>query len=189
MCLNIRQRGIDTAFLLRNNLTRVGCEMWIKVYSPNVQGVEIVKRAEKRKKRARLTYMRYDFLSTKAQDDGFAYDLFTIKTTQARFRIRGRCCSEIPSREGYSERCGRFQEEEKINDNHAIEVGGFTEEARPLEAFFTCIDCVYYFHCQILWRKGGGKITNSCFGSCSLNRLSGSAQRNRLLTRSCQNPA
>ncbi|WEW56074.1 hypothetical protein PRK78_001509 [Emydomyces testavorans] len=58
MCLNIRQRGIDTAFLLRNQLTRVGCEMWVKVYSPNVQSVEIVKRTEKRKRRARLTYMR-----------------------------------------------------------------------------------------------------------------------------------
>ncbi|EEP78996.1 predicted protein [Uncinocarpus reesii 1704] len=58
VCLNIRQRGVDTAFLLRNQLTRVACEMWIKVYSPNVQAVEIVKRAEKRKRRARLTYMR-----------------------------------------------------------------------------------------------------------------------------------
>ncbi|EAS31124.3 mitochondrial 54S ribosomal protein IMG1 [Coccidioides immitis RS] len=58
VCLNIRQRGIDTAFLLRNQLTRVGCEMWIKVYNPQVQAVEIVQRSEKRKRRARLTYMR-----------------------------------------------------------------------------------------------------------------------------------
>jgi len=58
VCLNIRSRGVDTAFLLRNKLTKIGCEMWIKVYSPNVDGVEVVQRAEKRKRRARLTYMR-----------------------------------------------------------------------------------------------------------------------------------
>jgi Ribosomal protein L19 len=59
VCLNIRSRGIDTSFLLRNNLTRVGVEMWIKVFSPNVESVEIVQRTEKRKRRARLYYMRY----------------------------------------------------------------------------------------------------------------------------------
>ncbi|KAJ9206348.1 hypothetical protein DTO271D3_7690 [Paecilomyces variotii] len=58
VCLNIRSRGIDTSFLLRNNLTRVGVEMWIKVFSPNVESVEIVQRTEKRKRRARLYYMR-----------------------------------------------------------------------------------------------------------------------------------
>lgn len=59
VCLNIRSRGLDTSFLLRNKLTRIGCEMWIKVFSPLVQAVEIVQRTEKRKRRARLTYMRY----------------------------------------------------------------------------------------------------------------------------------
>ncbi|KAK2842945.1 hypothetical protein FQN49_005963 [Arthroderma sp. PD_2] len=58
VCLNIRQRGVDTAFLLRNKLTRISCEMWVKAYSPNVAGVEIVQRTEKRKRRANLTYMR-----------------------------------------------------------------------------------------------------------------------------------
>ncbi|OAX84427.1 ribosomal protein L19 [Emergomyces africanus] len=58
VCLNIRSRGLDTSFLLRNKLTRIGCEMWIKVFSPTVQAVEIVQRTEKRKRRARLTYMR-----------------------------------------------------------------------------------------------------------------------------------
>ncbi|KAK2756443.1 hypothetical protein FQN54_005336 [Arachnomyces sp. PD_36] len=58
VCLNIRSRGIDTAFLLRNQLTKVGCEMWIKVHSPNVKGVEVVQRTTKRKRRARLYYMR-----------------------------------------------------------------------------------------------------------------------------------
>lgn len=58
VCLSIRLRGVDTSFLLRNQLTRVGVEMSIKVFSPNVESVEIVQRAEKRKRRARLYYMR-----------------------------------------------------------------------------------------------------------------------------------
>lgn len=58
VCLNIRRQGIDTAILLRNNVTRVGVEMWVKVYSPNVQGVEVVQRKEKKARRARLYYMR-----------------------------------------------------------------------------------------------------------------------------------
>ncbi|KAL2220205.1 putative mitochondrial ribosomal protein [Thermoascus aurantiacus ATCC 26904] len=58
VCLSIRLRGVDTAFLLRNELTRVPVEMWIKVFSPNVESVEIVQRTEKRKRRARLHYMR-----------------------------------------------------------------------------------------------------------------------------------
>jgi ribosomal protein L19 len=59
-CLSIRQRHhpVDTAILLRNQLTRIGVEMWIKVYSPNVEGIEIVQRKEKRARRARLYYMR-----------------------------------------------------------------------------------------------------------------------------------
>jgi hypothetical protein len=32
--------------------------MWIKIYSPNVEGIEIVQRKEKRARRARLYYMR-----------------------------------------------------------------------------------------------------------------------------------
>ena len=59
VCLSIRLRGVDTAFLWRNELTRVGVEMWVKVFSPDVQSVEIVQRSEKRKRRARLYYMRY----------------------------------------------------------------------------------------------------------------------------------
>jgi large subunit ribosomal protein L19 len=36
----------------------VGVEMWYKIYSPNVEGIEVVQRREKRARRARLTYMR-----------------------------------------------------------------------------------------------------------------------------------
>ncbi|KAK3073347.1 hypothetical protein LTR53_005143 [Teratosphaeriaceae sp. CCFEE 6253] len=58
--LSIRRRHspIDTAVLLRNQLTRVGVEMWFKVYSPNIEGVEVVQRKEKRARRARLYYLR-----------------------------------------------------------------------------------------------------------------------------------
>ncbi|KAF2179775.1 hypothetical protein K469DRAFT_715872 [Zopfia rhizophila CBS 207.26] len=58
VCINIRRRGVDTAILLRGQLTRVGVEMWYKVYSPLVEGIEVVERARKRARRARLTYMR-----------------------------------------------------------------------------------------------------------------------------------
>lgn len=58
VCINIRRRGVDTAILLRSALTRVGVEMWYKIYSPNVEGIEVVRRKEKRARRARLTYMR-----------------------------------------------------------------------------------------------------------------------------------
>lgn len=59
VCLNIRRQGIDSAILLRNQLTRVGVEMWYKIYSPNVEGIEVVQRRVKRARRARLYYMRY----------------------------------------------------------------------------------------------------------------------------------
>ncbi|EPE33829.1 Translation proteins SH3-like protein [Glarea lozoyensis ATCC 20868] len=58
VCINIRRRGVDSGILLRNELTRVGVEMWFKIYSPNVEGIEVVQRKEKRARRARLTYMR-----------------------------------------------------------------------------------------------------------------------------------
>lgn len=60
VCLNIRRQGVDTAILLRGQLTRVGVEMWYKIYSPNVEGIEVVQRREKRARRARLYYMRYN---------------------------------------------------------------------------------------------------------------------------------
>ncbi|KAK8208246.1 translation protein SH3-like domain-containing protein [Phyllosticta capitalensis] len=57
-CLNIRRQGLDTAVLLRNHVTRVGVEMWFKIYSPNVTAIEVVQRAKKRARRARLYYLR-----------------------------------------------------------------------------------------------------------------------------------
>lgn len=70
VCINIRRRGADTGILLRGQLTRVGVEMWFKIYSPNVESVEVVQRyvqwkksgksqrPRKRARRARLYYMR-----------------------------------------------------------------------------------------------------------------------------------
>ncbi|KAK3332469.1 translation protein SH3-like domain-containing protein [Cercophora scortea] len=58
VCLAIRRNGIDTAILLRNHLSKVGVEMWYKIYNRNVAGIEIVKRRAKRARRAKLTYMR-----------------------------------------------------------------------------------------------------------------------------------
>jgi large subunit ribosomal protein L19 len=58
VCMNIRRRGVDTGILLRNQLTRVGVEMWYKIYSPNVSGIEVVQRRAKRARRAKLYYMR-----------------------------------------------------------------------------------------------------------------------------------
>ncbi|KAJ5145832.1 Ribosomal protein L19, partial [Penicillium bovifimosum] len=56
--LSIKLRGVETSFLLRNELTRVAVEMSVKVFSPNVNSVEIVQRAEKKRRRARLYFMR-----------------------------------------------------------------------------------------------------------------------------------
>ncbi|KAK0646405.1 translation protein SH3-like domain-containing protein [Cercophora newfieldiana] len=58
VCMSIRRAGIDSAVLLRTHLNKVGVEMWYKVYNKNVAGIEIVKRARKRARRARLTYLR-----------------------------------------------------------------------------------------------------------------------------------
>ncbi|KAK6352542.1 hypothetical protein TWF730_009366 [Orbilia blumenaviensis] len=56
--INIRRRGLDTAILLRNHLTRVGVEMWYKLYSPKIEGIDLVERKERRARRAKLYYMR-----------------------------------------------------------------------------------------------------------------------------------
>ena len=63
VCLSIRRRGVDTGILLRNRIFMTGVEMWVKVYSPNVKSIELVKKAEKRARRARLYYMRYVYFS------------------------------------------------------------------------------------------------------------------------------
>lgn len=56
--VGLRRRGIESSILLRGQLTKVGTEMSFKIYSRNVTAIEVVKRAEKRARRAKLTYMR-----------------------------------------------------------------------------------------------------------------------------------
>lgn len=56
--LALRRRGPDTAILLRNTLAKTPVEVWFKIYSPAVRGIEIVWRRPKRARRAKLTYMR-----------------------------------------------------------------------------------------------------------------------------------
>lgn len=56
--LSIKKRGVDSSVLLRNQLTRVGTEMQVKIFSPLVQSMEIAQKTPKRKRRARLYYMR-----------------------------------------------------------------------------------------------------------------------------------
>ncbi|CUS12598.1 unnamed protein product, partial [Tuber aestivum] len=56
--LNIRRRGIDTSILLRDHLTKLGVEMWLKVYSPIIDSINLVQRKEKMARRAKLYYMR-----------------------------------------------------------------------------------------------------------------------------------
>ncbi|KAK1240715.1 hypothetical protein MKX07_006148 [Trichoderma sp. CBMAI-0711] len=56
--IQLRRRGVDTAILLRGQMMKVGVEMWFKIYSPTVTGIDIIWRRPKRARRARLTYMR-----------------------------------------------------------------------------------------------------------------------------------
>lgn len=72
---------MDTGILLRNHFTRVGVEMWVKIYSPNVAGIEVVQRKERRARRARLYYMRYVFFLTCCWGKGTAV-------------VDGECCAD-----------------------------------------------------------------------------------------------
>ncbi|RVX68402.1 hypothetical protein B0A52_07402 [Exophiala mesophila] len=56
--LAIKGSGPHTSVLLRNQLTKIGTEMLIKVHSPLVQSMEVAWRVPKRKRKARLYYMR-----------------------------------------------------------------------------------------------------------------------------------
>lgn len=66
----------------------MGVEMWVKVFSPDVQSVEIVQRSEKRKRRARLYYMRYVLVFI---DDELRLLVLIalLQTTQTRYEKRG----------------------------------------------------------------------------------------------------
>lgn len=56
--VSVKWRGPHTSVLLRNQVTRIGTEMLVKVFSPLVQSMEVVQKAVKRPRRARLYYLR-----------------------------------------------------------------------------------------------------------------------------------
>jgi large subunit ribosomal protein L19 len=54
----VKGQGPHKSVLLRNQLTRIGTEMLIKIHSPLVQSMEVAQRDTKRRRRARLYYLR-----------------------------------------------------------------------------------------------------------------------------------
>lgn len=56
--LSIKGPGPHKSVLLRNQLTGIGMEISVKVHSPTVQSMEVAQRTPKRKRRARLYYLR-----------------------------------------------------------------------------------------------------------------------------------
>jgi large subunit ribosomal protein L19 len=94
VCINIRRRGVDTGILLRNQLTRVGVEMWYKIYSPTVEGIEVVQRAAKRARRARLTYMR------KPKHDMGSVQNIVLQYQRSRGALRGAAAGQDEKNKG-----------------------------------------------------------------------------------------
>ena len=91
--LNVRRRGVDTAVLLRGQMTRVGVEMWFKVYSPLVEGIEVVQRREKRARRERLYYMRlkkHDRGSVENVVQGYLRKKAALGVSSGRAKLAGK---------------------------------------------------------------------------------------------------
>ncbi|KAF5026041.1 hypothetical protein F66182_1833 [Fusarium sp. NRRL 66182] len=82
--LQIRRRGQDTAIQLRGQMMKVGVEMWFKIYSPTVTGIDIIWRRPKRARRARLTYMR------KPKHDMGSVDQLVFAWKKERYTLRSR---------------------------------------------------------------------------------------------------
>ncbi|KAI9472760.1 translation protein SH3-like domain-containing protein [Coemansia mojavensis] len=57
VCIAIYRRGIDTSFILRNIVNKVGVEMRFMAYSPLVKRIEIMQKTT-RVRRAKLFYLR-----------------------------------------------------------------------------------------------------------------------------------
>ncbi|KAM5351403.1 hypothetical protein ACJ41O_004126 [Fusarium nematophilum] len=82
--VQIRRRGQDTAIQLRGQMMKVGVEMWFKIYSPTVTGIDIIWRRPKRARRARLTYMR------KPKHDMGSVDQLVFAWKKERYALRSR---------------------------------------------------------------------------------------------------
>jgi hypothetical protein len=81
---------------------RVGVEVWFKLYSPTIEGIDLIQRREKRAKRAKLYYMRYVYvlLAERGADEGT--DSRSTMWGMSRILWRsicgsGRCCGEMGS--------------------------------------------------------------------------------------------
>jgi large subunit ribosomal protein L19 len=71
--------------------------MWYKIYSPSVEGIEVVQRREKRARRARLTYMR------KPKHDIGSVQNLVLAYQRSRGALRG----GGPKEEGHSHKGGK----------------------------------------------------------------------------------
>ncbi|WYZ40634.1 hypothetical protein EsH8_IV_000975 [Colletotrichum jinshuiense] len=94
VCMSIRRRGVDTAILLRGQLMKVGVEMWHKIYSPTVIGIDIVWRRPKRARRARLTYLR----KPKHDMGNVDHLVFAWKKERYGMRSKGKGPSQLGTR-------------------------------------------------------------------------------------------
>ena len=82
--IQIRRRGADTAIQLRGQMMKISVEMWFKIYSPSVTGIDIIWRRPKRARRARLTYMR------KPQHDMGSVDSLVSAWKRERYALRSK---------------------------------------------------------------------------------------------------
>lgn len=82
--IQIRRRGVDTAIQLRGQLMKTSTEMWYKIYSPTVAGIDIIWRRPKRARRSRLTYMR------KPKHDMGSVDQLVFKWKKDRYALRSK---------------------------------------------------------------------------------------------------
>lgn len=58
MVIAIKRNGLSTNFVLRNKITGLGVETRYQLYSPIIEKIELMRRPNKMKRRAKLYYVR-----------------------------------------------------------------------------------------------------------------------------------
>lgn len=58
MVIAIKRNGLSTNFVLRNKITGLGVESRYQLYSPIIEKIELMRRPNKMKRRAKLYYVR-----------------------------------------------------------------------------------------------------------------------------------
>ena len=58
MVIDIKRNGLSTNFVLRNKITGLGVETRYQLYSPIIEKIELMRRPNKMKRRAKLYYVR-----------------------------------------------------------------------------------------------------------------------------------